>query len=144
MSTSFIDECSSFITLPVAPVPSLVSSASFVELVLVTPMDASFALFVFIIIRRFCRRKRDADRNDVVGGVEDDTVGNGGGGGGDGNGTSVSCGCSRSGRRDWCGDVLLPLQVLLVEVPVVFVVVVVSLVDTLGGCCNGDEVTSSE
>lgn len=129
-------------TLPDALVPSFVSSASFVDLVLVTPMDASFVLFVFIIIRRFCRRKRDADRNGVV---EDDAVGNGGGGGGgegDGNGISVSSGRSRSGRRDWCGDVLLPLQVLPVEVPVVFVVVVVALVDTLGGCCNGDDVTS--
>jgi hypothetical protein len=105
--------------------------------VLVTPIDApSLAVFLFMTIRLFCRLKKDADRNDVDDEdcVDDGDVTPGGGGGG----TSIPRGSGCGGtRRGGCGEELLPLHVLLVDVPVVAVVV-----ETLSGRCMGDDVTS--
>lgn len=88
-------------------------------------------------MRLFCRLKKDADRNDVD---DDDCVvddGDATPGGGSG-GTSTPCGSGGGGaRRGGCGEELLPLHVLLADVPVVAVVV-----ETLRGRCKGDNVTS--
>ena len=51
---------------------------------------STLGIFLFMTVRLFCRRKNDADRNDV-----DD-----GGGGGMMSFTSSDCACSGAARRD--------------------------------------------